>query len=253
MTACLDVCKRRGYMTGVVLEKIYSWLYPMACRVCGSQTYPMRSGGICKICWMNIPLFSGPCCPRCGTPIHPASCQSPDRPCPDCRRRPPPYNGCISAGRYEGALAQAIHLFKYAGRTGWTRPLADLLLARVGRFPALDAVLPVPLHPRRLREREFNQSLLLARAVSRPLGLSLQPDNLSRIRWTPSQVELSREDRRGNVQGAFAVRSPKRIEGLSVLLVDDVMTTGSTVEECVWTLKRAGAGKVYVLTVARMG
>ena len=165
---------------------------------------------------------------------------------------PPHYDQARSMAVYEGTLAEAIKLFKYSGKTYWSKPLARLLMRKIYCFDRIDVVLPVPLHPKRLREREFNQSLLLAREVSCPLRLPLQIDNLYRLRNTPSQIAFSQNRRRKNVRGAFGVRSSESLHGRVVLLIDDVFTTGSTVSECARVLKQAGAGRVNVLTVARM-
>ncbi len=125
--------------------------------------------------------------------------------------------------------------------------------AQGGLQGGLDVVLPVPLHPIRLRQREFNQSLLLAHELSRELRLPLLFDILERNRWTRPQVELDGEERRKNVRKAFSIKRPEQIERLRVLLIDDVYTTGATVNECARVLKKAGAKAVHVLTLARMG
>ncbi len=130
--------------------------------------------------------------------------------------------------------------------------LGTLLGPALDTLPPVDAVLPVPLYPRRLRQREFNQSLLLAAWVSRRLERPLLPDALRRIRWTEPQITLDREQRRKNVRGAFAVRHPNLVAGQRVILVDDVYTTGATVNECARVLGGAGTEAVYVVTLARM-
>jgi ComF family protein len=177
---------------------------------------------------------------------------SPDHQCGDCREKPPKFDRAVSAAVYENALAEAIHLFKYSKKANWSRPLGRLLCTRVADFGKLDVILPVPLHSKRLRQREFNQSLLLAREVSLASGIPLQVDNLRRMRWTLPQIELNGDERRKNVRGAFEVIRPDRVQDQSVLLIDDVYTTGATVNECARVLKRAGAETVNVLTVARM-
>lgn len=139
--------------------------------------------------------------------------------------------------------------------------MADYITSNSSLFPiSLDSidslqalmVLPVPLHPKRLKEREFNQSLLLAKEISRTLKIPLIPDNLQRIRWTRPQIELKGEERLTNVKGAFKLKAPKAVEGKFFLLIDDVYTTGATVRECSKVLKKAGAEKVYVFTLARV-
>ena len=125
------------------------------------------------------------------------------------------------------------------------------MLVWANRLPSADLVMPVPLHPTRLRTREFNQSLLLADRIARRLGLPLSFEHLERIRETRPQTELDRKDRARNVRRAFIVREPEGLKGRRVLLVDDVLTTGSTVNDCARALHRAGAASISVLTLAR--
>jgi len=157
----------------------------------------------------------------------------------------------LSPYRYEGVLEQLIRLYKYRRRATMARPLGDLALVWMDRLPTVDLVMPVPLHPSRLREREFNQALLLANRIARRLDLPLSYEHLLRVRETRPQTELDRTERAANVRRAFAVRRPAFLEGRRVLLVDDVFTTGATVNECAKSLRRAGVASVWVLTLAR--
>jgi ComF family protein len=140
---------------------------------------------------------------------------------------------------------------KYQRRRLLARPLGVLLLPLLEEMDTVDGVVPVPLHVQRLREREFNQALALAQVVCRQTGWPLWWDQLERTRPTQAQVGLDAAERRRNVRQAFRVRQAEAVEGRRILLIDDVMTTGSTVHECARVLKRAGAGSVQVLTVAR--
>ncbi|MEW6542646.1 MAG: ComF family protein [Nitrospirota bacterium] len=148
-------------------------------------------------------------------------------------------------------LREAIHLLKYRGKVALAATLGDLMGTAMDQLPAFDLLVPVPLHPTRLKEREFNQSLLLADRLNRRLRLPLSYDNLLRVRRTDPQTELTRSARLKNLRRAFAVRRPGDIEGKRILLVDDVLTTGTTVNECAKALRRAGAADVYVYTLAR--
>ena len=172
--------------------------------------------------------------------------------------------GCLSSRRhfdaaraalvYEGAGRELIHAFKYRNKTHLRRPLALMTVERLSAFIASQApelIVPVPLHRKRLRSRGFNQALLLGEIFSSHWKIPLERYNLRRIRWTEPQVNLSACDRRSNVKGAFSIKDSSRICGRRVLLVDDVLTTGSTVEECAVLLKSAGAVEVTVITVAR--
>jgi len=148
-------------------------------------------------------------------------------------------------------LASLIRLFKYEGKVKLGRFLSDLIIDRC-LPPQFDIIVPVPLHSKRLKERGFNQSFLLAHQINKKLSLPVIADDLQRIKWTRPQVELDWRERASNVKGAFTLIDNEEIKGKEVLLIDDVYTTGSTVNECARVLKKAGAKKVYVATVARM-
>jgi ComF family protein len=207
----------------------------------------------CPDCWGTLPRLSPPWCPRCGLPFaSPVALRhSPTHLCAACREHEPPYDRARSAVAYEGVAATAIHVMKYQRRRLLARPLGELLLPMADMLGPVDGVVPVPLHVERLREREFNQALALARTVSRETGWPLRWALLERIRPTRAQVGLDAVERRRNVRRAFRVRDDDAAQGARLLLIDDVMTTGSTVHECARVLKRAGAASVQVLTVAR--
>jgi ComF family protein len=141
-------------------------------------------------------------------------------------------------------------LLKYRGKFALADALGRLMQA-FPEFPQADLLMPVPIHPTRLREREFNQSLLLADRLNRTLRLPLSFDNLVRTRPTPPQTELSRSARLTNLRRAFSLRHPDDVKERRILLIDDVFTTGTTVNECAKTLRKAGAADVYVCTLAR--
>jgi len=245
---------KKGAVVSSVFTYIADLLFPLSCKMCGISIRMGETPGLCESCWSTIQFLDGPCCPRCGKPFasEAALSYSPNHQCGDCREKPPYYDRAISVAHYDKALAEAIHLFKYSKKTQWSRPLGRLLLKRVSDLGKFDVILAVPLHPKRLRQREFNQSLLLAREVSLETGLPLQVDNLCRVRWTQPQIELNGEERRKNVRRAFEVKRPDQVEDRCVVLIDDVFTTGATVNECARILKRAGAKSVAVLTLARM-
>ncbi|MGA9544867.1 MAG: ComF family protein [Candidatus Sulfotelmatobacter sp.] len=203
-------------------------------------------GGVCSICGER--LFSSYAVagaaggPRCGL----------------CRRIEPPFVRAAAYGSYESGLRELIHLLKYGG----VRPAANVLgrmlaeaIATLDPEFAADAVtvIPVPLHRTKFRQRGFNQAELIARAAMkiRPRGDHLYAGVLERKRDTASQIGLTSHQRRENLRGAFAVAQPELVKGREVLVVDDVYTTGATVSECARVLRRAGATKVWVATVAR--
>jgi ComF family protein len=236
-----------------ILDTILHWVFPVDCAACGHPAADRRLPFFCRACWESITPIEGPVCPQCGQPFDSpiALAYSPGHRCRACREKPPRFDRALSPYRYEGVLEQAIHLFKYRRKDALAAPLADLMLAWADRLPPLDLVMPVPLHPARLRAREFNQSLLLADRIARRLGLPLSFEHLERIRETRSQTALDRKDRARNVRRAFAVREPDGLKDIRVLLVDDVLTTGATVNDCARALRRAGVASITVLTLAR--
>lgn len=173
-----------------------------------------------------------------------------------CRRAAPPFQRAVAYGAYDGRLRDLIHLLKYQQIKPVAPLLGRLLAEAVAQVdpPESLVVIPVPLFKRKLGERGFNQAGEIARAfVNREVlqGIKLDTFSLVRVRETASQTGLTRHQRRANMRGAFAVVRPERIENKNVLLMDDVMTTGTTASECSRVLLRAGAKQVFVATVAR--
>jgi len=234
-------------------------LFPPVCLSCGECGAAARPA-LCDSCWDSIVRLGPPWCAICGRPfkVFPSpegdACPGRAELCGRCSRRRPAFAYSRSAALYQGAVREALHAFKFSGKTALAGPLTDLLLEVCGPAiaPAPDLVVPVPLHRRREQERGYNQSALLARRVARRLGAAHAPRALWRVRPTSPQAELTGAERRTNVRGAFAVRSPGALAGRHVLLIDDVLTTGTTVAECARVLAAAGAGAVGVLTVARV-
>jgi len=176
--------------------------------------------------------------------------------CQACVEYPPNFDRAVSYGEYDSGLRDLIHLLKYAGVPPAAKPLGKLLAKSIEQLRLENiaaVVVPVPLHSSKRRDRRFNQSELIARAALKQLPPQLQLGHvvLARERATRSQVGLDREARIQNMHGAFRVMAPQRIKGRTVIVVDDVMTTGTTVSECARVLKRAGADRVFAATVAR--
>ena len=240
------------------LDWLVDWLYPPRCRACGGGISGRDAQYLCSGCWPKIRLVSHPLCDRCGRPFFDAS--GDDHSCAACLARPPYFVRARAWGCYprdenaEHPLRQLVQKFKYGRKVSLGKPLGRLMAQgceEVLRECHVDLIVPVPLHPKRLRWRGFNQSLLLARQVSRLYGVPVDPFALSRVRETAPQTELTEDERRKNVRGAFAISGEKSLKGRSVLLVDDVYTSGATVNECSRVLVRGGAREVTVLTLAR--
>lgn len=170
--------------------------------------------------------------------------------CALCRSGLRGFDAAYSYGAYEGTLRKLVHLFKYAGMKPLAQTFAGFLSAALPRTESFDCITPVPLHWRRQWRRKFNQSELLARAIARRTGISVLLA-LRRVQPTAVQAGLSNTARRRNVAGAFRCRRTEGVRGKRILLIDDVLTTGATASACAAALKRAGAARVAVLTIAR--
>jgi len=236
-----------------VFRRFIDLILPATCSYCRETVGDSAIPFFCTTCWNDFSAISGPACPHCGKPFESPETltHSPDHECSSCRQTPPQCDQIVSVGYYEGTLREAIHQFKYRPCRSLGKPLAQWMLNNIRLVSGLDCIMPVPLHRKRLRQRGFNQALLLSHAVSDAYGIRLSIDNLLRIRYTRPQVELSGQERIANVEGAFSLHHPQDINGANILLVDDVFTTGSTINECSKVLKKAGAERVNALTLAR--
>jgi ComF family protein len=233
------------------VRSCFDFLFPPLCHICHAFIPDATELHICTTCREKLSYVVSPLCPLCGIPFAGVGT---DHICGSCQIRAPHFDYARAHLLYEGAGRDLIHAFKYSYKTHLRRPLGLLLLEGLEGFlrdQAADLLIPVPLHRTRLRSRGFNQAQLLCAMVSERLSIPVMPDGLARTRPTQPQVELSALERRNNVKGAFAVRHPVQVAGRRILLLDDVMTTGSTVDECAGELKKCGATLVTVVTVAR--
>lgn len=235
------------------LRQAVRFLLPVDCAACGSALSNDPIPLFCAGCWAAISPLPHSRCARCDRPFASpvTTAHSPNHVCQSCAERPPSYTRAWTLYPYLPPLQDAICLFKYRGKVALASPLARLMIDRLPPLDLLDFIMPVPLHAQRLREREFNQSLLLADRIGRHLNTPVSFANLMRIAPSPAQTRLSRKGRLKNLRGAFALRDSASIAGKRILLIDDVFTTGTTVNECAKTLRKAGSGDVFVLTLAR--
>lgn len=218
------------------------------CVACREPLASPTRGAVCERCWASIVTFTPPCCATCGDAL-PAfgPVSDPSEKCARCRLAPPLPSAAAALGPYAGALQALVQALKYDSRTSLARPLAERMRAAAARIlDGADAVVPVPLHRSRERRRGFNQ----ARELARHLGLPTL-DALIRSRATPSQADLPAARRHANVRGAFALRRGVSVRGLTLVIVDDVSTTGATLNACALPLLEAGAAEVRALTVAK--
>jgi ComF family protein len=234
-----------------VASAIADWFYPRVCPGCAALSdRPERY--LCSACLAQVRLHDRGLCGTCGAPVEGGVGHA--FLCGPCVEAKPAFDRARSAGHFHGVLREQIHQFKYSGALWLKRDLADFLLGCLSAHftpEAVDVVVPVPLHAVRERERSYNQSALLAQEVARRLGRRFDGRSLGRVKRAPSQTRLDAAHRRLNILGAFAVLHPEWVAQRCVLLVDDVMTTGATLNECARMLKKAGARSVWAVTVAR--
>ncbi len=227
-------------------------VYPSFCRLCAEVLEEPGERVVCRACLARLVPRRGPSCPVCGR-FHEGA--GDDHVCSKCLERAPAFSVHRSCGTYGGALKDVILLFKYRKFAPLARPLAEYAAVctggDVGLWSGADFLVPVPLHPARRRERGFNQSRLLARELSGLRGMRVLEGCLVKTRNVPPQAGLHAAERETNVKNAYTVRRPRQVEGRTLVLVDDVTTTGATVRECASVLVEAGAKEVRAITLAR--
>ena len=238
------------------LDAVVSVLLPAPCRICGATLTDANRIPICTSCFASIEPIVDPMCSCCGRPFElaPEVEKAPEL-CRLCRANFYAFERARSFAYYNDALAGAIVLLKYEEVTRLGHWFAERLaevIRKAGEEFQADAVVPVPLHPDRQRERGYNQAELIARPLARRLGLKLGSYLLMRTKPRPAQLVLSRSEHWKSVRGAYATRRGVRVDKLRILLVDDVLTTGATLDACSRVLKKAGAASVLGLTVARV-
>lgn len=238
-------------MLSAIGTVLLDFVYPRTCQGCGGPV-GNRPGHVCWDCMAALEWVTAPLCHVCGDPVY-GSVQHEYR-CSACARSRPAFDQARSSARYRGPLQAMMQAFKYGDGLHLTDDFVALLHACVrAHWPSarFDAVAGVPLHPRKQRERTYNQSGLLARTLARRMEALDMSRVLRRVKPTVSQTGLNAMQRRANVNGAFDIDHADWIKGRAFLVVDDVMTTGATVNACARTLKKAGARAVHVVTVAR--
>lgn len=247
-------------LTGVLkagrslIDTFLDLLYPPLCRHCKIKLERHDGRNFCQQCWNSIQLIAEPTCPICGYPLenYPAKVQK----CYQCPPDKVHYDRAASVTRYDEVMREAIHWFKYRYKKGLKESLSDFMLQGLEDYyrpEHFDAVVPVPLHRRRQKQREFNQAHLLSAPVAEKLQVPLEHAALARIRYTRPQSQLKALHKAANIAGAFKVRREEAVRDKCLLLIDDLYTTGSTVNECARVLKESGAKRVCVLTLARAG
>jgi len=248
-----------------LVDSLLAAFFPSDCSLCGEELDGLNGAGICRDCWDGFRPSKGPLCTRCGV-FFPSerALESSDALCAECRRQEYAFDLARSFDLYSGKLRAAILQLKFHHRERLGRKLGELLCSLWSSIGGPDLedpsiLVPVPLHHHRRRQRGYNQAELLAQGLAKGLArgiegartLRVETRCLRRVRPTLPQTGLDPRARSDNVRGAFDIASPERVRKKTVLLLDDVMTTGATVSACAEVLKRAGARRVVVLALAR--
>ena len=249
---CSQLNKAMASSFKKIANTAIGFLYPNVCQLCGAQRATSTEGFVCARCWQQVRFIKPPFCKRCGLPFQGAITNEFE--CTNCREMKLHFRSARSAVSASGAVLEVLHRYKYK-RALWFEPfLADLLIREA--LPELrqekwDLIVPVPLHPAKKRQREFNQAERLATFLSAAATIPMDTTLLKRVSWTETQTKLSREKRAENMRNAFTMRKRAKLKGERILLFDDVFTTGATTNACAAVLLAAGAGEVGGWTVAR--
>ena len=232
-----------------IIEPLAALAFPTACQICSDRQAEPWNGYICTQCLRDVRPTKPPWCNQCGLPFDGEFTEIST--CLNCHEIEWHFDCARSLFASRGLVREIVHRSKYH-HADFFQPLIDRWFSSVNQFPSIshDWIVPIPLHALKEREREFNQAEHMAKSVASSLGGSLNTNTLERIKYTETQTDLSRSKRLKNMKGAFAVKRKRNLSG-TVLLVDDVMTTGATASACARVLKQAGAGTVNVLTLAR--
>jgi len=235
--------------SGKLAELIF---FPSFCQLCSDLLESPQERVVCQACWEQVRAQRRSYCLCCGRFF-----QGAGEPhfCPDCLKARPPFSLHRSASKYEEKVKDIILLFKYHHFKVLGEELArfayQVLKEEEGLWQKVDALIPVPLHPKRRRQRGFNQALVIAEELEKIRGIKVGRGILLKIKNVPAQTSLEAEDREKNVIGAFRVAQEDQIKGKRLLLIDDVYTTGATIRECSRVLKKAGAKEVKAITLAQ--
>jgi ComF family protein len=238
------------------LDALAAIVFPAPCRICEQTLASASLIPICEDCLAEVRRIVGPKCTSCGRPfVSPIAAEYPSLQCQLCRRGVYGFIRARSFGVYNDALGGAIVLLKYDAVTrigSWFATKLERVVREEFADLKFDAVVPVPLHPARQRERGYNQAELIARPLARRLGIPLGSYLLMRTRPRPEKFLLTRKERWRSVHGAYETRAGAKVDKLRILLVDDVFTTGATLDACSRALLKAGAASVTGITVARV-
>jgi len=257
LTTKVRVSMNNQSMIEYIKEGLLNFIFPLDCKICEKPIRESKGYSICEDCFKTIELIERPYCIKCGKPLIPTVFFKQNRKilCLDCKRKKYSFEFSRSTGVYDKVLKKCIHLFKYYGEKKLAKPLGKLMvdsLVKNDEFKKkIDLIIPVPLHGNDLKKRGFNQSVLLGKVVGDYLSIPVGESVLIKKKITPFQVNLSKKERKKNILRVFSVEKPEEIKGKNILILDDVFTTGATIEECAKELMKSRTKNIFVLTLAR--
>lgn len=234
-----------------LLTGLIDAILPPNCVLCRTYHPRTRTHPVCPSCILTLPFNTPPFCLKCSRHINGTN---PNGICTFCRHHSPSFDSAFGLTRYEGSVQSLLHRFKFHDKTSLRHTFADIFHTCVTRYSIFfhpdNILMPIPLHPVRLRERGYDQALLLAEAISSVNCLSVDHASLVRTRNTPHQTGLNQKERFTNITDAFKISTSSTVLNKKIILVDDLLTTGATASEAAKALKAAGAAEVSVLTLA---
>ena len=248
--------KKYKNMLEYIKEGALNFVFPLNCEICQKPIRESKGYSICEDCFNRIEFIEKPYCVKCGKPLIKTEffLKNKDILCADCRKEKYSFKFARSVTVYNKILKKFIHLYKYYNEKKLADPLGKLLinyLLKCKEFEKIDLLIPVPMHKNDLRKRGFNQSVLLGRKIGNYFSIPIEEKILIKEKSTPFQINLSKKERKKNLIKVFSVKEPEKFENKNILIVDDVFTTGSTVNECAKEIKKAKAKNIFVLTLAR--
>jgi ComF family protein len=252
-TAFFDFASKSRYNPRVldkILPGLFDLVFPRNCILCRGFHPATADDPLCPACFSRIAFNHPPFCVKCSRPL---AAYTDEGLCADCRRLMPAFDRAWAATLYTGPMAELIPRYKFHHKTALRKTFVAIIRHFLKRYEialTADIILPVPLHPARLRERGYNQSALIAESLAGALGIPPALNGLERVRHTPRQSELGQKDRFTNIRGAFRMKPSSEFTGKSVILVDDLLTTGATASEAAKTLKDAGAAEITVIALS---
>lgn len=227
---------------------LIDFLLPTKCITCSSFTNGQSLA--CGECWPKLHFLTGSMCKICGLPFAINAPEFANLTCPKCLTHKPPYNAARSLLKFDDIARKLIHHFKYYDKTHLAKYFADMFIAQHKDLCNVDLIIPVPMHKIKRLFRLYNPPQILAKELAKKLQIPCRNDILLKGKLTKSQTSLSRKERLHNLKNSFLIKNSQTLSGKTILLIDDVMTTGTTINLCAKILKKHGARKIHVFTIA---